>query len=241
MISRLEISPEEVEIGDTVILQWIAQGDDIQLAIQDQTGSVVNQVELPPRGSQPFIVDASQRNVMVFRMTVTRSGISVTQSVAVDVGCASLWFFDAAGLISRKTCPADGPTTSTGRVQVFERGYMVWVPQRSRVYALYGGLEGGTFSELSLTAPTSPLPGAPTGQFQPGFEFEGAWLETSAANGNTWRDQIGFGTQPAQATPITLQRVQDSDAFFLRVGDPFLFQLQPAESGTVGTWLRLRE
>ncbi len=241
VISALSVEPSEAEPGDRVTLSWQADADTVMVDVQDQFGETLNSYSLPPRGSQAFIIPEDITQLIVYRMTASRNGVDTTQSVPVDVGCAGAWFFEAQGVVERNTCPDGDPSDAVGRVQVFEDGYMVWIPQRNRVYVLYGGNESGTFSAFQITSPTSVIPAAPAGQFPPQQEFEGVWLEREDRAGRDWEDVIGYGTQPAQQYTVTLQEVNGNPNFYVDIGNIFLFKIQPGlGDNTFGAWDRVR-
>jgi hypothetical protein len=236
VISDLSVSPNEANVGDTVTLTWDAEGDQTTLQIQNQFGNTVSQVNLPPRGSQQVVIPDSIRTLAVFRLNVTRGGLTESRSVAVDLGCDGLFFF-AAGRIDGSICPEGQPSTSTGRYQPFQRGTMLWIPQKDRVYFLYSGSQNGLFSRLEQQTLTGTLPVQPSGQFLPEEEFAGVWLQTFSPNGNTWESEIGYGTQNAQQFTFTIQEVEGSTAFFVGIDSLFLYLIQPSPGSLdTGTW-----
>jgi hypothetical protein len=241
VITTLSVSPQEAEPGQRITLTWAADADVVAVAVQDQQGETLNSLTLPPRGSQDFFVPEDASDLVVYRLTATRNGESVAQSVPVIVLCGGEWFFEAQGIIVNDDCPDGDPNDVVGRVQVFENGYMIWLPQANRVYVLYGGDNGGTFSAFSITSPTQVIPAAPGGLFPPELEFEGVWLETEDRAGRDWMGVIGYGTQPAQQYTITRQDVGGNPNFYIDVGNIFLFKIQPGLGDpTFGAWERLR-
>jgi hypothetical protein len=241
LINSISADPVEADIGETVTLSWRTDADQVRVELQNQFGTTIDTYNLPPFGQQPFIIPRDLRTLLVFRLTAERSGITVTQSVAVNLGCGGLWFFDAVGVVDRDVCPDGDEDTGTGRLQEFERGYMIYVPQENRVFALYGGRDNdGAYGRYSLTSLDDPLDDPEDDDLElPEDEFEGVWGETLSPRGNTWENEIGYAIDDADSVTITVQEVDGNDNFFVGVGDSFVFEML-VSGDNAGAWRRVR-
>ena len=229
-ISRLEVVPDVIPPGGTVTLRWIADAERVILEIQDSQGTSLEAFDLPTRGERSITFPATLRGLVILKLTSFRGSVQSSRSAAVTIlGCASTWFFDQ-NLIDDDICPSSAAASAEGRYQEFERGHMVWVPTNgiNRVFILYGGSNNGDY----VTEPEQDLDGSigdpPNDDLEkPENQFEGVWADTTAPDGVSWQDKIGWGESDSDRYDIRVQYEEGSQIYYIGVGSEIIFRIDP--------------
>lgn len=240
-IAFITVEPQRAQPGSNVTLSWDIDANEIVFEIQNVNGQAVRPpITVPPRFSQEVTIPSGVGAQAIFRFTATRGAETITQSVAVEVGCGEAWFF-GAGRIDASLCPAGPPAAQDGRIQFFERGYMIWVPTNgiNRVYVMYEGTSQGPYILYEPRDPSGAIPAAPTDRFQPQDEFAGIWLDVTAPTTNSWQDEIGWGVTGSVTIPITVQALQGSSSLYIGAGSDLFYTEPNADQRNIGIWRRI--
>ncbi len=120
--------------GGSVTLFWSVRGARgaviYRLNAQGQRGNLWN---VPPDGSLSVNISRRDRVQVTFLLSVGEGDLMTEQTLVIPLSCPDAWFFQPAP----DTCPA-GPSEPTQIIeQPFERGRMVYIQSRDRVYALF--------------------------------------------------------------------------------------------------------
>ncbi len=180
--------------GSSVNLFWSTRGAaGATIYRLDETGARSQLWNVPPDGSLPIPTRRSDRGEVNFVLRVGDGPLAVEQALTVALACPDPWFFSPAP----DACPVE-PAAETLLVEApFERGRMLYIEARDRVYALFN--DGRQPAWLSVPNRYNPavhpeleesfVP--PPGLYQPiavlGFVWRGS---------DTVRNRLGLALQP---------------------------------------------
>ena len=244
-VARMDVQPTQVEPGDVVTLQWIADGEEARLDLLNSAGVSIQSITLPPRGSQSITIpNTYTEDLLIFRITARRGTLTDEFSIpiTVDGDCRDEWFFASPSLVEETFCPTGTPVAVTGRYQDFSNGYAVYVPNNNlnRVYFFYQGNTIGSFLYTLPETRDNSLGSVPSGFMNPQQEFEGVWADQVAPSGRTWVNEIGWADSNADSRTITLQYAENTDQYIIDAGG-VLFRVNPNDNqANIGQYTRLR-
>lgn len=180
--------------GSSVNLFWSTRGAaGATIYRLDETGARSQLWNVPPDGSLPIPTRRNDRGEVRFVLRVGDGPLAAEQTLTVALACPDPWFFNPAP----EACPL-GPVAETLLIEApFERGRMLYIEARDRVYALFN--DGRQPAWLSVPNRYNPavhpeleesfVP--PPGFYQPiavlGFVWRGS---------DTVRNRLGLALQP---------------------------------------------
>jgi hypothetical protein len=223
----LAISP-----GDTLLLFWSIRGATGATIYRINTdGTRGNLWNVPPDGNLSVPTRRADRGEVSFLLSAGTGDLATEQMLTVPVACPDAWFFQPAP----DSCPAAPAEPTTLIEQPFERGRLVYIQSRDRVYALFndGRDPAWVGFDNRFTPGTDPeleesfVP--PPGLFQPlrvlGFVWRGSDLV---------RNRLGLGTQEEFSYEGFIQTVTTSNGgedLYLNSSDGSVLQLLPEGAG----------
>ncbi len=230
--------------GDVVTISWSAESDQTLIEISTAQGVILQSIEVPPRGQQQFVFpQAPGATQIVYNVVATRSSQIVRRGVPINyeelVVCGT-WFFDDA--LANGACSDGEASSSNGRYQSFEDGYMVYITARGidRVIVLYDGRNDGEYTYESVEdGDVDEDP--PDDRERPQDEFEGIWENDNPPGDNdNWEDEIGWARNDADTLTVTIQDERDSDRYYIGAGGR-VWRLDPDGDNPFddGRWVRL--
>jgi len=171
-------------------------------------------------------ISRRDRGQATFLLSAGEGDLETTQSLSIPLSCPDPWFFQPAP----DACPA-GPAEATTIVEEpFERGRMIYIQSRNRVYALFN--DGRAPAWLSFENKYNPavdkeseesfIP--PPDRFQPikiiGFVWRG---------NDVVRNRLGLGTAAETQYDGFIQTVKNGDKedLYLNSSDKSVLQLLP--------------
>ncbi len=218
---------QQVEPGGQVTLFWSVRG--VRNAIiyrLDASGARGNLWNVPPDGNLPVTISRRDRGQATFLLSAGEGDLETTQSLSIPLSCPDPWFFQPAP----DTCPV-GPAEATTIVEEpFERGRMIYIQSRNRVYALFN--DGRTPAWLSFENKYNPAVDKeseesfvpPPDRFQPvkiiGFVWRG---------NDVVRNRLGLGTAAETQYDGFIQTVKNGDKedLYVNSSDKSVLQLLP--------------
>ena len=240
VISQFEVSPERVEQGREVEISWQADADMVLLQVLDAQARPIQAVSLATAGERTITLPEGLEDIAILSLQARRGESTARQDRSVVVLCGTTWFFPVE-VTTEVGCPQAAAISSNGRYQIFERGYMVYVPTTNQVYALYGGSNTGTWEAYGNAGGGSLVGTAPDNRFNAQDEFTYTWNSLEAPTQRLWRDEIGYGTSPATQTTVSVQDERGTNVFYIGTGDGLLLKMTfYPQQATVGTWQRVR-
>ncbi len=120
--------------GSSVTLFWSTRGANSAVIYRLDQNGVRNQLwNVAPDGSLSVPTRRADRGQVSFVLSVGDGALKTEQMLTLPLTCPDPWFFQP----SPADCP-DGPAQPTLLLeQAFERGRMVYIQTRNRVYALF--------------------------------------------------------------------------------------------------------
>lgn len=223
-----------VSPGDTVTLFWSTRGTSTATIYRiEANGTRGNLWNVPPDGSLPVPTRRSDRGAVRFLLTVGDGDLITEQLLDIPIACPDSWFFQPPP----NECPA-GPSIQTGLIeQAFERGRMLYIGERDRVYALFNdGREPGWVSFENRYDPNVDPEldenferALPPGFVQPlrrlGFVWRG---------NDTVRNRLGLGLTAETVYDGFIQVVTNAEgqeSLYLSSADGVVLQLLPRGEG----------
>jgi hypothetical protein len=134
---RIEFFTADVAIaapGGSVRLFWSTRNADNAVIYRlDQRGQRSETFNVPLDGNLDVRIPSRERIEASFILSISAGGTRIEQTLRLPIACPDAWFFSPAP----SECPA-GPAETTALLeQPFERGRMVFVGVRERVYSLF--------------------------------------------------------------------------------------------------------
>lgn len=214
--------------GSSVNLFWSTRGAaGATIYRLDASGARSQLWNVPPDGSLAIPTRRSDRGQVDFILRVGDGPLAAEQALAIALACPDPWFFSPPP----DACPT-APAAETQLVEApFERGRMLYIEARDRVYALFN--DGSQPAWLSVQNRYNPavhpeseesfVP--PPGLYQPiaalGFVWRGS---------DTTRNRLGLALQPemryvgnVQAAPADA----GSETLYVSSADGAVLQLLP--------------
>jgi hypothetical protein len=180
--------------GSTITLFWSARGADRAVIYRlDRSGERTLVWNVGPDGNMPVQTRASDRGQVDFLLIVGDGPSQVEQSLSIPLACPVAWFFDPP----LEQCPDDEAEETFLIEQTFERGRMIFVGARNRVYVLFN--DGFTPAWVSFENRYDPAQHPeilenlvpPPGFYQPIARLGFVWR-----GNDTVRNRLGLGINP---------------------------------------------
>lgn len=214
-IMAFDVAPARANPGDTVILQWQAQGDRATLCPDSRYAlfTPADCVNVPVSGTHALVMpsDVKGNKTIEFVLTVSgAAGSSAKQGTSVAMVCPQTWFFSTepqAGV-----CPQNVIRTQAA-YQPFERGLMIWLKEPGRYFILeHQTVAPGDIRHplstvtdpLNITRNTEGRVQPPAGLFAPTSGFGLIW-RGDVQQSTGFRDQLGWALQPESGYEATYQ------------------------------------
>ena len=231
--------------GSPVTLIWETNGEVANINQLNAQGIIVNSFSVTPNGQLPVTVPNNE-SIVMYELTIQRGGQSTSSQIqiAIQVACANAWFFASTISTADVGCPAGPPITTTGKVQLFERGLMfnVVVNGENRVYGLTEP-DARYVYHISLwdgqTVHTSGCGNAPAGLLDPADVFN--WMyHTQFGPQATWCDpNFGIGWARSVVDPANVMTLQfqtlPENGFFVNISNYRTIYIGSTISNT-GVW-----
>jgi uncharacterized protein YraI len=207
-IISFEVTPTEVDPGDTVTLAWEAYGERATICPSARYTLFAEDdcQEVPLSGTLAFTIPpevTEDFGSISFMLSVYGDGTSSPEvwEVSANLNCQWMWFFSAEG--SPGNCPME-PIHSYAAAQHFERGMMIWLEELGRYTILAEipqeiGVDGSVYfivnDPLEIVADTSGEHTPPEGLFAPERGFGLIWRgDVQGIEG--YREQLGWAMEP---------------------------------------------
>lgn len=218
---------QQVEPGGQVTLFWSVRGVRNAIIYRiDASGARGNLWNVPPDGNLPVTISRRDRGQATFLLSAGEGELETTQSLTIPLSCPDPWFFQPAP----DACPAAPAEATTIVEEPFERGLMIYIQSRNRVYALFN--DGRTPAWLSFDNKYNPAVDKesepsfvpPPDRFQPikiiGFVWRG---------NDVVRNRLGLGTAAETQYDGFIQTVKNGDKedIYLNSSDKSVLQLLP--------------
>ncbi len=247
IITTFTSSAFSVVGGSPITLIWETNGEVANINQLNAQGTIVNSFSVTPNGQLPVTVP-NDESIVMYELTIQRNDLSASTQIqiAIQIACANAWFFASSISTADIGCPAGPPITTTGKVQLFERGLMfnVIINGENRVYGLSepdARYVYHTNQWDGQTVHTSGCGNAPTGGglLNPADVFN--WMyHTQFGPQATWCDpNFGIGwarTQVDSANVMTLQfQTLPENGFFINIANYRTIYIGSTISNT-GVW-----
>jgi hypothetical protein len=110
----------------------------------DREGNRTLVYNVPPDGSQTVQTSSRDRGYVEYVLVVGQGGEQVQQSLVIPLACPVEWFFRPAP----ESCP-NAPAAETLIIeQDFERGRMIYIAERNRIYVLFNDATQPAWSDF---------------------------------------------------------------------------------------------
>ncbi len=200
-VFSFEVTPTEVEPGDTVTLTWEARGDQATVCPNHVNSDDCWQVL--PTGMTSFVLPIDSHRVSRFILTIRTHDwpSSAIAEATIRYRCDTDWFF-RSGTLYGQECPVE-TVRSFAAAQHFERGTMIWIEQLGRYIILTESLvfEEGLQKQvyyaqdpLTIVRDTSAGTVPPEGLYAPESGFGLVWRgDVSQSPG--YRESLGWAVE----------------------------------------------
>ncbi|MEZ4669518.1 MAG: hypothetical protein R3E39_16565 [Anaerolineae bacterium] len=219
----------QVAPGDQITLFWSVRGArGATIYRLDANGVRGNLWNVPPDGNLTVNTSRRDRGQVSFLLVAGEGDLETTQTLAVPLLCPDPWFFQPAP----DACPT-GPAEPTLLVeQPMDRGRMIFIQSRARIYALFN--DGNNPQWLSFENKYDPAihpemdenfeQSKPPGTFQPLRQLGFVWRGNDVV-----RNRLGLGTNAEIAFDGFVQTVQSGgkDTLYLNSADGTVLELLP--------------
>jgi hypothetical protein len=212
--------------GDAVTLFWSTRGSAGAVITRTDTNQLWN---VPPDGKLSTQTRRRDRGQITFVLSVGEGDLNTQQSLVIPLSCPDAWFFQPPP----DACPTGAAEQTTLVEQPFDRGRMVYVQSRNKVYALFN--DGRQPAWVSFENRYNPAKdpeldenfekSLPPGKFQPlralGFVWRG---------NDTVRNRLGLGLQAEARFDGFVQSAPTADGkenLYLNSSDGSVLQLLP--------------
>jgi hypothetical protein len=153
------VSPLSGAPGETVTVSWDAAGGSAVLEALTTGGDVISTDTVDLIGSKTYVLDVSNGQGVVFRLTVRGTGRRpVTRTESVAIVCSPPWIVNP----TPRSCPAKPAVTSAVTVQRFQRGTAYYVAGTEQIFFLTFRFElielrNVWRSGIPITSPSYPI------------------------------------------------------------------------------------
>ncbi len=221
-------SSPAVAPGDSITLYWSVRGADNAVVYRlNRDGEREQLWNVAPAASLDINTRYSDRGQIDFVLSVGEGTLRTEQALSIPLQCPIPWFF----LPSPDPCPNEEAEQTTLVEQPFERGRMVYVGGRDRVYALFNdgrdpawvAFDNRYNPEIHSEQEANFSP--PPGRYQPLRELGFLWRGNDIV-----RNRLGLGIeQEFTYTGFTqTASTRGGDAIlFISSGDGSVLQLLP--------------
>ncbi len=125
---------QQVAPGDQVSLFWSVRGARnaiiYRLDANSERGNLWN---VPPDGNLLVTISRRERVQATFLLSAGEGELETTQMLSIPLSCPDPWFFQPAP----DACPAGPAEATTVIEEPFERGRMIYIQSRNRIYVLF--------------------------------------------------------------------------------------------------------
>jgi hypothetical protein len=227
-ITQFSVEPPSLISGGSVIVRWTADADTVMLEELNASNTVIQAVLVSASGERLFLVSSDYGNILVFRLTATRGGNSVTRTLSVTVLCAANWFFTPppAG------CPTQPAQSGAFIFQAFDRGVAFYVPNNNNVYFLANDSRVNAYPNEWIPGVAIPTVMAPTGYIEPDAQIGYVWHNKLWSDGRAVSSVFGFAITAAQNYAGTFQYGNPTSNIYIRRPDGAVYLLSLAGTGT---------
>lgn len=222
--SVLQIAP-----GDQLTLFWSVRGArGATIYRLDANGVRGNLWNVPPDGNLAVSTSRRERGQVSFLLVAGEGELETTQTLTVPLLCPDPWFFQPAP----DSCPTGPAEPSLVVEQPFDRGRMLYIQSRNRVYALFN--DGNSPQWLSFENKYDPAihpeldesfeQSKPPGTFQPLRALGFVWRGNDVV-----RNRLGLGTNAEIGYDGFAQTVQTGgqDTLYVNSADGTVLELLP--------------
>jgi hypothetical protein len=228
-ITQFSAEPPNLISGGVVIVRWAADGDTITLEELTANNLVIQSVLVPASGERTFLASSDAGNILIFRLTVTRGGNTVTRTASVTVQCAATWFFTPPP----SGCPTQPAQSGAFVFQAFDRGVAFFVPNNNNVYMLANdGQRANAYPNEWIPGVVVPTVPAPTGFIDPEAQIGYVWHNKLWSDGRAVSSVFGWAIIPAQNYAGTFQYGTPASDVYIRRPDGSVYKLSLAGTGT---------
>ncbi|MCA0458940.1 MAG: hypothetical protein LCI00_33635 [Chloroflexi bacterium] len=220
-------SIQQAAPGDQVSLFWSVRNARNAIIYRlDAAGVRGNLWNVPPDGNLTVSISRRDRGQATFLLSAGEGDLETTQLLSIPLSCPDPWFFQPAP----DSCPA-GPAEATTIIEEpFERGRMIYVQTRNRVYVLFN--DGRTPAWLSFENRYNPAVDKeseesfvpPPNLFQPVRALGFVWRGNDVV-----RNRLGLGTAAETQYEGFVQVVQNGEQedLYINSADGSILQLVP--------------
>jgi hypothetical protein len=194
--------------GDSVTLFWSVRGARGAVIYRIENGVRGSVWNVPPDGSLAIPTRRRDRGQVTFLLSVGEGDLETEQTLSVPLSCPDAWFFQP----SPDACPA-GPAQATMLIEeTFERGRMLYIQTRNKVYALFN--DGRTPAWISFENRYDP---AVDPELEESFVPPPGFVQPLRILGFVWRgndvvrNRLGLGTAEEIAYDGFTQTVTAAD------------------------------
>ncbi|MBA3874682.1 MAG: hypothetical protein H0X30_36605 [Anaerolineae bacterium] len=218
---------QQVEPGGVVTLFWSVRGARNAIIYRvDSSGARGNLWNVPPDGNLPITISRRDRGQATFLLSAGDGDLETTQSLSVPLSCPDPWFFQPPP----DACPA-GPAQATTIIEEpFERGRMLYIQSRNRVYVLFNdthspawlSFENKFNPAVDKESEESFVP--PPNLFQPVRVLGFVWRGNDVV-----RNRLGLGSAAETQYDGFIQVVKNDDKedLYLNSADKSILELLP--------------
>jgi hypothetical protein len=213
--------------GDAVKLYWSVRGARGAVIYRlDANGNRGNLWNVPPDGNLAINTNRRDRGQITFLLSVGEGELLAEQVLSVPLSCPDPWFFQPAP----DACPSAPPEATSVTEEAFERGRMVYIQSRNRVYVLFN--DGRTPAWISFENRYNP---ASDPELEESFVPPPGFVQPVRALGFVWRgndvvrNRLGLGLEAEKGFDGFIQTVQNGEAeeLYISSGDGSVLQLLP--------------
>ncbi len=220
-------SVQQVEPGGLVTLFWSVRGARNAIIYRlDASGARGNLWNVPPDGNLPVTISRRDRGQATFLLSAGEGDLETTQSLSIPLSCPDPWFFQPAP----DACPA-GPAEPTSIIEEpFQRGRMLYIQSRNRVYVLFNdtrspawlSFENKFNPAVDKESEESFVP--PPDLFQPTRIIGFVWRGNDVV-----RNRLGLGSAAESQYDGFIQTVKNGDKedLYVNSADNSVLQLLP--------------
>lgn len=214
--------------GDAVNLYWSVRGARGAVIYRlDASGNRGNLWNVPPDGRLSVSTSRRDRGEARFLLSAGEGDLLAEQSLSIPLQCPDAWFFQPAP----EACPAAPSEATSLTEQPFERGRMVYVQSRNRVYVLFN--DGRAPAWISFENRFNP---ATDPELEESFVPPPGFVQPARVLGFVWRgsdvvrNRLGLGLEAEQTFDgfiQTVKRTSDSEELYISSRDGSVLLLLP--------------
>ncbi len=214
--------------GDAVNLYWSVRGARSAVIYRvDTSGNRGNLWNVPPDGRLAVNTSRRDRGEVRFLLSAGEGDLLTEQSLSIPLQCPDQWFFQPAP----DACPAAPSEATSLTEEAFERGRMIYVQSRNRVYVLFN--DGRAPAWISFENRFDP---ATDPELEESFVPPPGFIQPVRVLGFVWRgsdvvrNRLGLGLAAEETFDGFIQTVKptnDSEDLYISSGDGSVLLLLP--------------